>query len=202
VIFLGDADVILKLSACRLHETLPTLFSGEEGDIAVLGTAKYRFYKMLKRNPSDEVLKAAVEFCENHIPAPQVTGSVLFQKLLDSGIDAGEAALFAAASEHDGAVFTGDRRAILQIATNPDLEGVRSGFAARAICFEHILLKLEATSGFEVLRRHAVAGMDTDGMLRLCFRSGLLTEKKHAMECLRSYLHRIEEDAADLIYRL
>ncbi|MCH7701179.1 MAG: hypothetical protein IID37_05790 [Planctomycetes bacterium] len=84
-----------------------------------------------------------------------------------SDIDVGEAELFALLAEHDGYYLTtGDKRALVALATQKELADLRQHVAGRLICLESVLKLLVDRNGakataqaFRELRTHRTIGV-------------------------------------------
>jgi hypothetical protein len=110
------------------------------------------------------VLQAALRAARTVEPIrEQPADPLLLDRLAGtSGVDLGEAELFALLAEHEGYYLTtGDRRSIVALATNENLAAVRERVAARIVCLESILRLLVARNGakatalaFHALRTH------------------------------------------------
>jgi hypothetical protein len=80
----------------------------------------------------------------DHVPDADLTERLTGEV----GIDPGEALYFASLAERpELAMMTGDRRALMALATAPDLRDVRERIAGRILCFEEILDALVEAHG-------------------------------------------------------
>ncbi len=85
-------------------------------------------------------------------------------------IDAGEQVLFASACRDKQAmVLTGDKKCMRALASTPSLAAPLASLQGRIICFEHIVLGLIYTIGFECVQPKFVAGADCDENLKKIF---------------------------------
>jgi hypothetical protein len=203
MIFLHDVDIVLKLAACDMLQALPTLLECDEADLRILDTAKFKIRQLgRQKRYRKEVVQSALAFCEAREVVPQVENVELLTALVDlgPGIDAGEAVLFAIASEKtDACVLTGDKRSIQLLGSHPSEPAQSAGLKGRILCFEQILLRYEACFGYEKLRLACCAATDADGVLRLAFSNGLATIHEHAIECLESQIRDLSEKSRGLI---
>jgi hypothetical protein len=203
MIYLHDVDILLKLAACGLLESLPELLEADDSDLLILDTAKFKIRALgrQKKYPL-EVVERALRFCESHAPLPELRDTKFVEdfKSLGVGMDPGEVVLFAVAQEISAStVVTSDKRALKVLGSLGKNHPIRQSLRGRILCFEAILLRYEERCGYESLREACCRGMEADGMLRLAFSSGLATVREHAMECLYSHLREVQSSSGELL---
>jgi hypothetical protein len=204
VIHLHDVDILLKLAACDLLDSLPELLEARQEEIRVLGTAAHKIRRLGKQGKySSDCIERAVAFCSAHEELPDAPDDLVFQRLaeLGSGMEAGEAVLFAVAiGTPDATVVSGDKRAITRLGQLSERDEFRRALQGRVICFEELLLRYLELHGYERLRTRCCLGLACDGMLRLAFVGGLATEESTAVECLVSYWRALFRGAGGLLW--
>jgi len=195
MIFFSDVDIVLKLAACGFLQCLPELLSVSKEEINIQHLLSLRSrVKKLEKESSRKDLEA---FCKKYSVITGVAEIVRQQELLDGGLDAGEALLFAEAETIGGIVVTGDKRALMAYTK---VSTVEQRAKIQVICWEQLLLRVNDLLGFEVLRRGCWEGINSDKMLSIVFSSGLATQEEHALEALRSYLNAVMEHSGDILF--
>lgn len=205
-----DNDVIAKLAACDLlHEALASLESKTD-DVRILSTLKYRYgltnpQRRLKheRELGTEVL-SRIESFVNSTGEIAAADPAHLQAFEDTpAIDAGEAQLYSsAASDAGGLAVTGDKRSITSLATALACKEIAAQLQGRVICFEQVIQKVIADSGFETIKRKIVPAVDCDTALRAAFGSGLAAEERQVMRVLSAYVDDLRSKSGQLLATL
>ena len=203
MIHLHDVDILLKLAACGLLDDLPALLGVDDGQMCVLGTAIHKIRQLgQQKKYAQAVVERSVAFCAAHPDLPDVRDEAAFLRLigLGEGMEVGEAVLYAVALAHAASfVVSGDKRAIDRIGRLAADDEIKKALRGRVICFEELLLRYRDQHGFERLRARCCDGLDTDGMLRLAFRSGLATQEDEAMQGIWFYWRSLHQTAGGLL---
>ncbi len=198
MIYFSDVDVVLKLARCGFLPHLPELLGvpGDEISIQYLASLRARLTRPNKKLTNAAYQKHLAEFCTAHQVIGAAADITRQEELLQSGMDAGEAILFAEAEATGGIVVTGDKRALAHYAKH-------STPAQRAklkvVCWEHLLLRVHQLKGYDELKRGACEAIADDGLLSLAFSSGLATQEEHALEAIHSYLNGVKAHSGDIL---
>jgi hypothetical protein len=201
MIYFSDVDVVLKLARCGFLPWLPELLgvAADEISIQYLASLKARLTRSSKKLTNAVFQQHLAEFCEAHSIIDAAADIARQEELLQSGMDPGEAILFAEAEATGGVVVTGDKRALMHYARH-------STSAQRArlkvVCWEQLLLRVHRIKGYEALKQGGCEGVGSDGLLSLAFSSGMATQEEHALEAIESYLRGVQEHSADIMLRL
>lgn len=199
MIYFSDRDVIVKLARCGFLDDLPELLNIDPEALEAEYLVSMEVH--LERHGKDysaEARESIKKFCQQYRRVSPPEKYDRQQELLDSGMDPGEATLIARAEETKGCLVTGDKRALLHYAENSKPAQRRK---VKVICFEMLLLRVHEVFGFHRLRDGCCGALDADGMLKLAFSNGELTEEGHALECIKSYLGSVEECSSDILYQ-
>lgn len=198
MIYFSDVDVVLKLARCGFLPHLPELLAvpKDEINIQYLASLKARLTRPNKKLTNADYQKHLADFCAAH----QIVGASADlsrqEELLQSGMDPGEAILFAEAEATGGIVVTGDKRALIRYAKH-------STPAQRAkikvVCWEQLLLRVHLLKGYEELKRGGCEHLE-EGLLSLAFTSGQGTQEEHALEAIRSYLDGVKKHSDDILF--
>ena len=198
MIYFSDVDVVMKLARCGFLPWLPDLLGQSKAEIQVkyLVSMKARLTRPSKKLTNAAYQKDLEEFCDANDVIGTAADITRQEQLLKSGMDPGEALLFAEAEATGGIVVTGDKRAIKHYARH-------STAAQRAklkvVCFEQLLLRVHQLKGYEELKRGGCEYLE-DGLLSLAFSSGLATQETQAIEAIRSYLIGLKESDVDFLF--
>lgn len=199
MIYFGDVDVVAKLAACGFLPLLPELLGvkPEVLQIRYLTSLKARLTRPKKKLANAKHQKHLDEFCTTHSAIGGAADTARQDELLASGMDIGEAILFAEAEATGGIVVTGDKRALLAYAqaSTPEQRA-----KLKVVCWEQLLLRVHQTKGFDELRRGACEATEHDGLLSLAFSSGLATQEEHTLAAIRSYLNGVKAHSADILF--
>lgn len=198
MIYFSDVDVVLKLARCGFLPYLTELLGVAEDAVCIqyLASLKARLTRPSKKLTNATYQEHLAEFCSAHQIIGAAADIARQEELLQSGMDAGEAILFAEAEATGGIVVTGDKRALAHYAKH-------STPAQRAklkvVCWEHLLLRVHQLKGYDELKRGSCEHLE-EGLLSLAFSSGLATQEDHALEAIRSYLNQVKQYAADFLF--
>lgn len=201
MIYFSDVDVVVKLAACGFLPWLPELL--DEGDdeiqIQYLASLKTRVSRSSKKLENETHRDHLDAFCKAHGIIEAAADIDRQERLLQGGMDTGEAILFAEAEATGGIVVTGDKRALeayARVSTPEDRVKLK------VVCWEQLLLRVHHLKGYEALKRGGCEGMGRDGVLRHAFSSGPLTSEEHAIEAIQSFFKNVKtrhgESLADL----
>lgn len=200
MIYLSDVDVVLKLARCGFLPWLPALLGVAEDVISIqyLVSLRARLTRPNKKLTNTAHQRHLAEFCAAHSTIGAAVDVDRQEELLFSGMDTGEALLFAEAEATGGIVVTGDKRALIHYrkVSTPDQRA-----KLKVVCWEQLLLRVHLVKGYETLKQGCCEGMAADGLLSLAFSSGLVTQEKHALEAISSYLRGVEEHSGDILMR-
>lgn len=198
MIYFSDVDAVAKLAACGFLPWLPELLGVKEGEISIryLGSLRNRLNRQKKKLANKAYQKHLETFCSKYSMVAG-TGNVTRQEeLLRSGMDVGEALLFAEAEATGGIVVTGDKRALLDYIL---ASTVTERAKIKVICWEQLLLRVHQLYGYESLKQGCCAGLSCDGLLRIVFSNGLITQETDVLEGICSYLNQVKEYSGDLL---
>jgi hypothetical protein len=198
MIYFSDVDVVLKLANCGFLPHLPELLGVPTHAICIqyLASLKTRLTRPNKKLTNAAYQKHLAEFCDTHQMIGAAADISRHEELLQSGMDPGEALLFAEAEATGGIVVTGDKRAITHYAkySTPTQRA-----KLKVVCWEQLLLRVHHLKGYDELKRGGCEHLE-EGLLSLAFSSGLATQEDHAMEAIRSYLNQVKDRAADFLF--
>jgi hypothetical protein len=199
MIYFSDVDVVLKLARCGFLPWLAELLgvAADEISIQYLASLKARLTRSSKKLTNAVYQKHLAEFCTAHEIIGAAADIARQEELLQSGMDPGEAILFAEAEATGGIVVTGDKRALAHYAEH-------STPAQRAklkvVCWEQLLLRAHRLHGYEMLRRGACEGMAGDKVLSIALSSGLATQEEHALAAIEDYLRAVKMHSDDILF--
>jgi hypothetical protein len=198
MIYFSDVDVVVKLAACGFLPWLPELLnvSGDEIQIQYLASLKTRVSRSSKKLENETHRDHLDAFCKAHGIIEAAADIDRQERLLQGGMDTGEAILFAEAEATGGIVVTGDKRALeayARVSTPEDRVKLK------VVCWEQLLLRVHHLKGYEVLKRGGCDGMKHDGLLHLAFSSGFVTSEDHAISAIRSYFNDVTNRHGDVL---
>lgn len=202
-----DNDVISKLASCDLLDDAITVLGLQKADVRILGTFKHRF------GITNEKRRAKVE---------QQVGVAAYQRLIDfqgsvgevevnhgdlltafedlAAIDAGEAQLYAEASEiADSFIVTGDKRSIRSLASAAACREICQNLSGRVICFEQLIKDILSRREFHQVKGKIVPAVDCDSVLRCAFGSGLDAEEAQVHRVLDANIAELREATGNLL---
>lgn len=170
-LLLIDTDMLVLLGGSgTLGEVLQSLdFEPEQSRRLAAATRQFQHGRTFKDTYTATTLQAALRTAHAIAPLTErPEDPAVFDALAQvSGIDLGEAELFALLAEHDGYYLTtGDKRALVALATREEVAELRQRIAGRVICLESVLKLLVDRNGanataqaFRALRTHRTIGV-------------------------------------------
>lgn len=198
MIYFSDVDVVLKLARCGFLPYLPELLGVAKDAICIqyLASLKARLTRPNNKLTNAAYQKHLAEFCTAHQIIGAAAEITRQEELLQSGMDTGEAILFAEAEATGGIVVTGDKRAITHYAkhSNPAQRA-----KLKVVCWEQLLLRVHQLKGYDELKRGGCEYLE-EGVLKIAFSSGQATQEAHALEAIRSYLNQVKIGAAGFLF--
>lgn len=191
-VLLVDTDVLVLLGA---SETLPTVleklgFKTDEVRRLAAATSQLERGARFKATYSGAALQAALQTARTITPLlqPPADASLVDGLAAVSGIDLGEAELLALLSEQDGYFLTtGDKRALIAVATNPLAAAVRDRVRGRLICLESLLKLLVQTRGAKSVAQ-AFAGLMTHRTIGVLLTEPQVRSDEICLEGIESFL--------------
>lgn len=201
MIYFSDVDVVVKLAACGFLPWLPELLDVRDDEIQIqyLASLKARVSRSSKKLENEVHRDHLDAFCKVHGIIEAAADIDRQERLLQGGMDPGEAILFAEAEATGGIVVTGDKRALESYAR---LSTTADRAKLKVVCWEQLLLRVHHLKGYEVLKRGGCEGMKHDGLLRLAFSSGFVTSEDHAISAIRSYFNDVKNRHGDVLASL
>lgn len=200
MIYFSDVDVVLKLARCGFLPWLPALLGVTEDELSIqyLASLRTRLKRSSKKLTNSTHQQHLADFCAAHSIIGAAADIARQEELLQSGMDPGEAILFAEAEETGGILVTGDKRALTHYAK---VSTVAQRAKIKVVCWEHLLLRVHQLKGYEALKQGCCGSMESDGLLSLAFSSGLATQEEHAMEAIESYLNGVKRHSDDILFQ-
>ena len=198
MIYFSDVDVVLKLARCGFLPWLPELLGVAASKIEIqhLASLKTRITRPNKKLENTVHQKHLEDFCKAHSIIGATANLAREQEMLLSGMDPGEAMLFAEAEATGGIVVTGDKRALIAYA-KASTPAQRAKI--KVVCWEQLLLRVHRIKGYEPLKQGCCEGIGSDGLLSLAFSSGLATQEEHTIAAIESYLNGVNAHSADIL---
>ena len=191
-LLLVDTDILVLLGASGTFSTVLALLNFQAGQTRRLAAATYQLERgrTFKATYAAPALHAALTLARSIEPlavAPEET--VLLDAIASvSGIDLGEALMFALLAEHEAYYLaTGDKRAIEAVACEPSLVDVRDRIAGRVICLETIL-KLVIKQRGAGPAAEAFSKVSTHRTIGIVFSEPQLRTDEVCMQGIDSYL--------------
>ena len=151
------------------------------------------------------VLASVLRFCGDYSALSEEDDVKLLAEISNASpkIDGGEARLFAAGVRRESAVvFTGDKRSVIAIATEPKLKLIAQKLEGRIEILETTVLRLVDLKGFEFVRGRVLRAPRVDGMLKLAFDTQEPNPEAHCRDALTSVESQIESLHSGLIRRV
>ena len=190
---LVDTDAFCKLGIAGLLADAVGVLGGNLSDCGRLPALPH----MLRRGKL--VRHYGLAACNGLIPLAQTMPSIPQANIASlepfasiDAIDPGEAQLFAAATEFDLTILSGDKRALR--ALKPVLES-SVALSWRVVVLEATLLALCDQLGSNVLKQRVAPLISYDRMMSVCFSPG----NPDPRECLRSYYKRLAAEVHPLL---
>lgn len=195
-----DSDAARKLCQYQLITELTRALHCSYQELAVLPQLKFQLRlaspaAALKRLGSEEAVSHAHDLIRQ-AKIVEVMAEYSNQLLvLDRpDIDSGEAVLFAAMLQHDGArMLSGDKRAFValsQIEGEPLLEPLW----IRCICLEEAVWMILGAEDFDLISEKIRARDDIDNALATAFGRSVAAERDSVLTALMSYMGGLKRD--------
>lgn len=120
-----------------------------------------------------------------------------------SGIDYGEAQLFAMLAENPSHLLTtGDKRGLIALACDPSLATLRSRVAGRVICLETVLRLLVDADGAASIGEPLTAAAPQHKTLQVVFSPVNMTDTARCLAALDTYIADLEQQVrSDFLYK-
>lgn len=201
---LADNDVLFKLAACNLLGQLPDLFGVQTSSFRVLNTARYvaRNDPKVEETYGEPAIERVLDFLESAttLSEDDVPVDLLGELIGHESIDAGEALLFAASTQHDPVrVITGDK-ASLKALRGSELTAVLDSVDGCVICFEQLMHRFSTEMEYVSFRHRVVAAPDCDGVVHdIAFSRGSDTPPTAARNAFQSYAESLREEVGSLL---
>ncbi len=196
-----DNDIVLKISRYSLVNEFLDVCCIPNATY-ILPTLKYVFRlddeNQAIRRVGDRVMlqsmKQLVDRVDELSEQPTVEMLANFQDV--SQIDAGESVLFAVAAMWDHSMtITGDKRALIALASLCQKTGLSDTLSGRLKCLEQTVAEIMFKGfGDEVIRK--IHGKNWDTALRICFST---QDFNNAIEGLSSYYRNLNEECFGML---
>ena len=201
--YLFDNDFVIKLAQLDLLERACSLIGATPSNTERLATLPYIARKKFgkKRGHDQETLKRITDWCNRYGNISEPGESAILDEVNRSpAIDPGEAILLAeAVNDSEVVFFTGDKRCLRALGTDPSLRSIALTLRGRVQILESIILQLVDHLGFEAVKRCVLAVETVDRMLDIALRTDEERSDIHAFEALRSAENEIERGCPGLI---
>jgi len=145
------------------------------------------------------VLQAALRTAQTIAPLSEATTDpgVLDALAQVSDIDPGEAGLLAMLSEHSGCYLsTGDKRALVALATRKEVAEVRRRVSGRVICLESVLRLLVVRNGASAMA-HAFQPLRTHRTIAILLSDPQTSSQEVCLQGIDSYLNALLQQTGD-----
>ena len=207
-----DNDILIK---CACYSILDQICGppGEQGDVAVLGAARFVVSKYLERRGTIQDREAARgrfrDYLSTVIVLEPTTDEIKLASaieeaatLLDLDLDSGESQLCAIAIFRGPyLVLTGDKRAIASAETLKESVGELTSLTGRLVCLEQAIMGLGQRIGIDTIRVLICAEAAVDKALSICFECHAIAEGQPLeLTGLHSYIRELRRQAPTLLY--
>jgi hypothetical protein len=206
--YLFDNDFVIKLAQLDLLEGACSLIGATPSNTERLATLPYIARKKFGKKGGtvkhdQETLKRITDWCHRYENVSESRGSAILEEANRCpAIDPGEAILLAeAVNDPEVVFFTGDKRCLRALGTDPSLRSIALTLPGRVQILESIILQLVDRLGFEAVKQCVLAVDTVDSMLDIAFRTDEARGDIHALEALRSAENEIERVCPRLIRR-
>jgi len=187
-----DTDAFCKLGVADLLDAALAAIGVDLSDCARLAALPHMLRRgKLVRLYGAERCSALLRRAEEIDVIPEASPEWLEPLAESRDIDPGEAQLFAVAAQKKLSVLTNDKRALRAVAR---VEAVRAALDGRIVSLEAMLSRLCDAMDLAQLRT-ALASLEHDQLVRICFSSG----SPDPREALRSYLDSLQEEVSPLM---
>jgi len=118
-----------------------------------------------------------------------------------SGIDRGEAILFAAALNAPDhlMIATGDKRSLTALAAASGCLHIVEGIQGKVFCVEQLVKCVIALRGFDSVKERILPNRDCDTAMKAIFGSGMLTQESNAIRALDSYIADLRQKTTNIL---
>ncbi len=201
-----DSDIFILLSAAGVLEQLAGLLGFDQSEIRCLPALPHQLQRgrSFKRRYSDEARLSALKAAEKvQKIEDRPKDDELVEKLISSAdIDEGEALLLAYLVEDESCLLTtGDRRCLISLSSNPELEDVRKAVAGRIVSLEVAVKMLVESGGVEAIASAFLCVRGANRTLGVIFSEGNMTNPEQCIRSIQSYLSALKgELGGDLLY--
>ncbi len=169
-----DNDIVLKLLRIGYLDDLATCLGHGDAEMAVLETLRFKIGGMLAGEP--DALTVFIEFIAR-VAEPQPTDAeVLLAARMEEAallaghaVDGGESVLFAMAASRGARVATGDKRAVIGLASLAEIEMACKALAGTVLTLEWLTCALLEWHGVDAVRDAVCAANEIDRTLGICF---------------------------------
>lgn len=209
---LMDNDVLHKVTAYGLFNSMLNTHPVRHEVYGVLGTAKYVVSKKLKKRPPsrgiDSVLTDFNTAIQNLIelePTPkeiEAAAQLEYQaQRLGLELDTGESILCAVLlSRQLNHILTGDKRAIAAVETLTTAQNISNNIASKLICLEQLFYWLANELDIHVIRTAVCSESTVDRVLTNCFSCySPEVQDKSCIEGLKSYIVDLRQTAPTVL---
>lgn len=198
-----DSDVAVKLAQWGLLKRFTQHLSKQgKADLYTVSTLRYRFklsekYKAAELVGSMAAVEQLIEFV-SACQAPLGHNQKVAEALIDvPSIDAGEAALFAAAANYDAAlVDTGDKNAIRAVGALAAKSPVVMALHGKLACLEQTMHYLAERWSFAVVSAAVASYPSADKATARCFSDG---DEASAMGALSAKIFELKPHCGALL---
>lgn len=213
MILVADNDAVLKLCAYGLWDEACAVLGVTE--VRTLATARFVFRSYagkadLTSRYTPAGLARALAVAERAtpvaVPAETAERDALIQaaRRLQSetvSMDAGEALLFASASQYLTGVFltTGDKRALRALAVIPEGRGICERLSGRVLCVEQLVSRLVEHVGLPAVQQCVMGVPTCDGTLTNVFGRSRPASAGSVAEGLESYVGALRAETGSLL---
>jgi hypothetical protein len=205
---LFDNDFVIKLAQLDLLEDACSIIGATPSNTDHLATLPYvarrKFRRKSKQSErNQESLNRITDWCHRYKNVLESRVSEILEQANRSlAIDPGEAILLAeAVDDPEVVIFTGDKRCVRALGTEPGLRSIALALRGRVQILESIILRLIDGLGFEAVKQYVLAADSVNGMLDIAFRTDEARRDIHALEALKSAESELERGCPGLIRR-
>jgi hypothetical protein len=197
-LLLFDTDIFIILSAPGLLENVITMLGFDVAHTRRLPALErqLRAGAWFKKRLPDAIREAALPLAQRISGLGEKPHDPTLRDRLIAceGIDDGEALLFALLAEQKKWMLaTGDKKAIIALATTPALQDVRDLIRGRIICLETIILALISKHGIASVASGFAPLREQHATLRFVFPKGELTKESVCRKEIAFYLNQLEK---------
>jgi hypothetical protein len=190
-----DNDAFILLSAAGLLQAAITSlgFDGKAVRLAALPFVIGRNKKLQKQYSGDALIRAKLA-CDEVPELSSAPGPDVLQTLAAvPDIDDGEAVLYGLLYENPGhLLLSGDKRAMIAVATTPELGDIRAKIAGRVVCVEKIINLLLTAHGHEHVVNAVLPIRDSNSTLRVIFSDGNCNDQAACSSAVSAYIVALE----------